>query len=215
MTRSSDDAPHRSAPEIAIDGLIVLDSTTARPIVQTSFRSFPPRIHFTSTPTAAPSQGRRSDRMLSSSASLSHFLVSRFWSRTFDPLYAFTFVRTFLNILIEYFGEVTAPVLRDNFDIVHKLLEETIDAGGHSLTTALNALRDIVLPSLPHPASPPLLRTTSSLNRSCRNGTITTSSVLGKVDVNCKLSGAPFLASIPLQALHLTREQEHLTYFSR
>src|SRR6266571_6002024 len=35
-----------------------------------------------------------------------------------DPLYAFTFIRTFLNILIEYFGEVTAPVLRDNFDIV-------------------------------------------------------------------------------------------------
>jgi len=63
-----------------------------------------------------------------------------------DPLYAFTFIRTFLNILIEYFGEVTAPVLRDNFDIVHQLLEETLDAGGHPLTTAPNALRDIVLP---------------------------------------------------------------------
>ncbi|KAH9029710.1 hypothetical protein EDB84DRAFT_1243319, partial [Lactarius hengduanensis] len=50
----------------------------------------------------------------------------------------------------EYFREVTAPVLRDNFDIVHKLLEETIDAGGHSLTTASNALRHIALPSLPH-----------------------------------------------------------------
>ncbi|KAH9032147.1 hypothetical protein EDB85DRAFT_2145708 [Lactarius pseudohatsudake] len=97
----------------------------------------------------------------------------------------------FLNILIEYFREVTTPVLRDSFNIVHKLLEETIDAGGHSLTTALNALRDIVLPSLPHPASPP-------------NGTIITSSVLGKVDVNCKLSGAPFLASIPLRVLHST-----------
>ncbi|KAH9007780.1 hypothetical protein EDB83DRAFT_2532495 [Lactarius deliciosus] len=46
----------------------------------------------------------------------------------FDPLYAFTFIRTFLNILIECFGEVTAPVLSDNFDIVHKLLEEAIDA---------------------------------------------------------------------------------------
>ncbi len=63
-----------------------------------------------------------------------------------DPLYAFTFIRTFLNILIEYFGEVTAPVLRDNFDIVHQLLEETLDAGGHPFTTAPNALRDIVLP---------------------------------------------------------------------
>ena len=38
------------------------------------------------------------------------------------PLYAFTFIRTFLSILIEYFGEVIAPVLRDNFDIVRQLL---------------------------------------------------------------------------------------------
>ena len=51
-----------------------------------------------------------------------------------------------MDILIEYFGEVTAPVLRDNFDIVHQLLEETLDASGHPLTTAPNALRDIVLP---------------------------------------------------------------------
>jgi AP-3 complex subunit mu len=66
-----------------------------------------------------------------------------------DPLYAFAFIRTFLDILIEYFGEVTAPTLKDNFDIVHQLLEETLDAGGHPLTTSPNALRDIVLhPSL-------------------------------------------------------------------
>jgi len=59
---------------------------------------------------------------------------------------AFTFVRTFLNILMEYFGEVTAPVLRDNF-FFHQLLEETLDAGGHPLTMASNALRDIIIPS--------------------------------------------------------------------
>lgn len=64
-------------------------------------------------------------------------------------MYAFAFIRTFLDILIEYFGEVTAPTLKDNFDIVYQLLEETLDAGGHPLTTAPNALRDIVLhPSL-------------------------------------------------------------------
>ena len=63
-----------------------------------------------------------------------------------DPLYAFAFIRTFLDILVEYFGEVTAPTLRDNFDVVHQLLEETLDAGGHPLTTSPNALRDIVLP---------------------------------------------------------------------
>jgi hypothetical protein len=50
---------------------------------------------------------------------------------------------------MEYFGEVTAPVLRDNFDIVHQLLEETLDASGHPLTTAPNVLRDIVLPPSP------------------------------------------------------------------
>ena len=43
---------------------------------------------------------------------------------------------------MQYFGEVTTPVLKDNFDI----LEETLDASGHPLTTAPNALRDIVLP---------------------------------------------------------------------
>lgn len=41
---------------------------------------------------------------------------------------------------------MTAPTLRDNFDVVHQLLEETLDAGGHPLTTSPNALRDIVLP---------------------------------------------------------------------
>jgi len=76
------------------------------------------------------------------SACIAH---SRFISQV-DPLYAFAFIRTFLDILIEYFGEVTAPTLRDNFDTVHQLLEETLDAGGHPLTTAPNALRDIVLP---------------------------------------------------------------------
>jgi AP-3 complex subunit mu len=66
-----------------------------------------------------------------------------------DQLYALTFIRTSLNIFMEYFGEVTAPVLRDNFDIVHQLLEETLDASGHPLTTAPNVLRDIVLPPPP------------------------------------------------------------------
>ncbi|KAN0140288.1 Mu homology domain containing protein [Lactarius tabidus] len=58
-----------------------------------------------------------------------------------DQLYALTFIRTSLNIFMEYFGEVTAPVLRDNFDIVHQLLEETLDATKYSLSLAsLDAL---------------------------------------------------------------------------
>jgi AP-3 complex subunit mu len=63
-----------------------------------------------------------------------------------DPLYAFAFLNTFLDILRDYFGEISAVSLKENFDIVYQLLEETLDAGGHPLTTAPNALRDIVLP---------------------------------------------------------------------
>ena len=164
---------------MAIDGLIVLDSTNARPIVQSSFRSFPPAypllhinaysnaiakahrledvdpvllVSLPDAPTACCHLQHLSLTFLCPISEDSECLVSymRFlWSSHLtqvDPLYAFTFIRTFLDILIEYFGEVTAPVLRDNFDIVHQLLEETLDASGHPLTTAPNALRDIVLP---------------------------------------------------------------------
>ena len=84
-----------------------------------------------------------------------------------DPLYAFAFLQTFVDILHEYFGHVSAETLKENFDVVYQvctfalfyrrhhsngayrcfqLLEETLDAGGHPLTTSPNALRDIVLP---------------------------------------------------------------------
>lgn len=81
-----------------------------------------------------------------------------------DPLYAFAFMQTFVDILREYFGYISAETLKENFDIVYQvrhtsftspynalrpmsqLLEETLDAGGHPLTTSPNALRDIVLP---------------------------------------------------------------------
>jgi AP-3 complex subunit mu len=39
--------------------------------------------------------------------------------------------------------DVTAPVLRDNLDIAHQHLKETLDASGHPPTTDSNALRDI------------------------------------------------------------------------
>ena len=72
-----------------------------------------------------------------------------------------------MEILREYFGTVSAATLKDNFDVVYQvcpcipyflsmplntlyshsqLLEETLDSGGHPLTTSPNALRDIVLP---------------------------------------------------------------------
>ncbi|KAI9429819.1 hypothetical protein H4582DRAFT_2104399 [Lactarius indigo] len=104
---------------------------------------------------------------------------------------------TFLSILIEYFGEVTAPVLRDNFDIVHQLLEEILCACGHSLTTAPNVLHGIVLPpsfvsklfsgSLDLPGLCHLFDLVGTLNAVLnKDGTVTTSSVLG--NINYKLS---------------------------
>ena len=62
-----------------------------------------------------------------------------------DPLYAVAFIRTFLDCLIEYFGQVTPPALRDDFDTVHQLLEEILDAGGHPTYHSPNTLREIVL----------------------------------------------------------------------
>lgn len=63
-----------------------------------------------------------------------------------DPLYAFAFLQTFIEILQDYFGHISGPTIKDNFDVVYQLLEETLDSGGHPLTTSPNALRDIVLP---------------------------------------------------------------------
>lgn len=80
-----------------------------------------------------------------------------------DPLLAFAFLQTFVDILKEYFGAVSVATVRENLDIVYqvrnlfpicqglashlfKLLEETLDSGGYPLTTSPNALRDIVLP---------------------------------------------------------------------
>ncbi|KAG1766217.1 hypothetical protein EV702DRAFT_1257114 [Suillus placidus] len=42
-------------------------------------------------------------------------------------------------------GDVSVATLKDNFDIVYQLLEETLDSSGHPLTTPPNALSDIIL----------------------------------------------------------------------
>ncbi|KAG2146232.1 Mu homology domain-containing protein, partial [Suillus clintonianus] len=66
-----------------------------------------------------------------------------------DPLIAFAFLHVFIEILRDYFGIVSVATLKDNFDIVYQLLEETLDSSGHPLTTSPNVLSDIVLsPSL-------------------------------------------------------------------
>jgi AP-3 complex subunit mu len=37
-----------------------------------------------------------------------------------DPLFAFAFLQTFIEILREYFGTVSAATLKDNFDVVYQ-----------------------------------------------------------------------------------------------
>lgn len=43
-----------------------------------------------------------------------------------DPLYALAFLQTFVDILQEYFGSVSAAMLRDNFDIVYQVRADRV-----------------------------------------------------------------------------------------
>ena len=44
-----------------------------------------------------------------------------------DPLYAFSFLQTFVDILQEYFGHLSAETLKDNFDIVYQVRSQRGD----------------------------------------------------------------------------------------
>jgi len=96
-----------------------------------------------------------------------HFRCKALWteSAAVDPVFVFAFLHTFLDILREYLGDVTAGTIRDNFDTVYQvrpllldrekwelicsssfqLLEEVLD-NGQPVTTEPNALREIVTP---------------------------------------------------------------------
>ncbi|KAJ7638440.1 Mu homology domain-containing protein [Roridomyces roridus] len=148
---------------MAIDGLIVLDNT-GRPIIQSGFRlatAAYPLLHIDAFNTAVLKSQRAGD--IEPVIYVAPFNVSdpptacchvecgdiRILapvSGDVDPLFAFAFLQTFIDILREYFGTISAATLKDNFDVVYQLLEETLDSGGHPLTTSPNALRDIVLP---------------------------------------------------------------------
>ncbi|TFL00649.1 Mu homology domain-containing protein [Pterulicium gracile] len=147
-----------------IDGLIILDST-GTPIIQSNFRSSPPShplLHIEALNTAlqlASSGSRRPgdvDPVLfvqshepSACCHIQEGDVRILCPVTGDddPLIAFAFIRTFVDILKDYFGPaISATVLQDNFDIIYQLLEETLDSSGYPLTTSLNLLKDIVLP---------------------------------------------------------------------
>jgi len=38
-----------------------------------------------------------------------------------DPLFGFAFIQTFVDILQEYFGTLSAATLRENFDVVYQV----------------------------------------------------------------------------------------------
>jgi hypothetical protein len=40
-----------------------------------------------------------------------------------DPLFGFAFLQTFIDILHEYFGDLSAATLKDNFDVVYQVTE--------------------------------------------------------------------------------------------
>ncbi|KAJ4472058.1 Mu homology domain-containing protein [Lentinula aciculospora] len=148
---------------MALDGIIILDHN-GRPIIQSGFRSNTtayPLLHIDAVNNALQKAERSADvdpviyvtpyNTTAISSACCHVEVGdlRFLcpvSGDVDPLLAFAFLQTFIDILREYLGTVSAATLRDNFDIVYQLFEETLDSGGHPLTTYSNALRDIVIP---------------------------------------------------------------------
>ncbi|KAJ3892563.1 Mu homology domain-containing protein [Lentinula edodes] len=148
---------------MALDGIIILDHY-GRPIIQSGFRSSTTAyslLHIDAVNNALQKAERSADvdsviyvpplNTANGSSACCHVEVGdlRFLcpvSGDVDPLLAFAFLQTFIDILREYLGTVSAATLRDNFDIVYQLFEETLDSGGHPLTTYSNALRDIVIP---------------------------------------------------------------------
>ncbi|KAH7916717.1 clathrin adaptor mu subunit [Hygrophoropsis aurantiaca] len=150
---------------MAIDGLIILDGT-GRPIIQSGYTAYPPAyplLHIDTLNNALAKVQREGDidPVLYVSPGIGDSLAGSACchievggglrmiasvSGDADPLIAFSFLQAFLEILYDYFGTISASTLRDNFDIVYQLLEETLDSSGHPLTTSPNALRDIVLP---------------------------------------------------------------------
>ncbi|KAF7330788.1 MHD domain-containing protein [Mycena venus] len=185
---------------MAIDGLIILDNT-GRPIIQSGFRSTSPSyplLHVDAFNNALPKSHRTGDidpviyvppyNVADSPSACCHVECGDMRilcpvSGDVDPLFAFAFLQTFIDILREYFGALSAATLKDNFDVVYQLLEETLDSGGHPLTTSPNALRDIVLP-------PSLLSKLLNVAGANINSTINSGSGLGA-------AGGPFSSPIP------------------
>ncbi|KAF9482003.1 clathrin adaptor mu subunit [Pholiota conissans] len=183
---------------MGVDGLILLDNT-GRPIIQSGFRSTStayPLLHIDAVNNAVAKARRPGDvdpvvyvsayNTGDTSSACCHIQCADMRilcpiSGNVDPLFGFAFLQAFVEILQEYFGTLSAATLKENFDVVYQLLEETLDSGGHPLTTSPNALRDIVLP-------PSLLNKLLSVAGANINTTINSGSGLGS---------GPFSSPIP------------------
>ncbi|CAA7259490.1 unnamed protein product [Cyclocybe aegerita] len=184
---------------MGVDGLILLDNT-GRPIIQSGFRSTSPAyplIHVEAVNDALSKAAHLGDvdpvvyvpayTISDAPTACCHVLHADIRilcpiSGNVDPLFGFAFLQTFVDLLQEYFGTLSAESLKDNFDVVYQLLEETLDSGGHPLTTTPNALRDIVL-------TPSLLNKLLSVAGANISSTINSGSGLG--------AGGPFSSPIP------------------
>ncbi|CAI2177955.1 6861_t:CDS:10 [Funneliformis geosporum] len=62
-----------------------------------------------------------------------------------DILLVIEFLHRIVDILAEYFGEMSEISIKDNFDVVYQLLEEMMDYG-YPLTTEPNALKEMIVP---------------------------------------------------------------------
>lgn len=145
---------------MGIDGVIIIERT-GRPIIQTTFKTGGSAVaaqHVDALNNAyetAAAEGKMVDPVVVVETSLgtsaccnvqhgSLRIACPVHSET-DPLFVFSFIKTLIDVLQDYLGEVSAGSIRQNFDIVYQLLEEMLD-DGYPLTTEPNALRDIVIP---------------------------------------------------------------------
>ncbi|KAF9779540.1 clathrin adaptor mu subunit [Thelephora terrestris] len=148
---------------MSVDGIIILENS-GRPIIQSGFRSTNatyPLLHIDTLNNALASSPQKEDvdpvlyvpgyisdgkHSACCHVKCGDVRILAPIRGDVDPLFAFAFIHTFVEILQDYFGTLSAATLRDNFDVVYQLLEETLDSIGYPNTTSPNQLRDIVLP---------------------------------------------------------------------